>query len=366
MNYLFVLISVIIWGSWLQAAAPPPLAQKPPPPREREIAGGPYCGVYSAYGALRAVGIEVQFEDLLDNKYVGSFYGSTAAELKQAIVDSGGYCEAMEGLTASALRNSSFPIILHVRRPGLKTDYAHWILYLGVQQDKARIVDPPNSVELLPFAELLSLWDGTGLVVSKSPISTWWIQGSAWFESIVLLLLIGAVLGGFRIALDQFRMANHRLRCLYVLPALILIGFCAALITHSIHDEGLLANRAAVGQIVLQHFEPELPSVTYQEIKSLAHDPDVVFLDARFPEGYQMGHLPRAVNLPVYAGLVERSEILAKINPRARVIVYCQSEKCSWGEIIAADLMFRGYTNVELYPGGYKEWAAHESAKPSR
>ena len=113
------------------------------------------------------------FEDFLKPAYVGSYNGSTLGELRQAVRSHGGYAEAMEQLTAASLQASSHPIILHVRRPGHNAPYAHWVLFLGVEQGKARIVDPPTAVQLIPFADLLSLWDGVGLVVSREPVNAW-------------------------------------------------------------------------------------------------------------------------------------------------------------------------------------------------
>ena len=92
--------------------------------------------------------------------------------------------------------------------------------------------------------------------------------------------------------------------------------------------------------------------------------PGVAIIDARIPGDYQAGHLPGAVNLPVYAGLVERGRILSTIGPRDRVIVYCQSAECHWSYAVASDLVFRGYRGVAVYPGGWREWESHELSGP--
>lgn len=50
---------------------------------------GPYCGVYSVYGALVSLGLAEGLDpaSLLQTKYVGSSDGSTMAELQQAVHD---------------------------------------------------------------------------------------------------------------------------------------------------------------------------------------------------------------------------------------------------------------------------------------
>lgn len=343
------------------AGADDPPAAPVPRPRP-ETSGGPYCGVYSVYAALRSLDVQLRFEDLLEPKYVGSHFGSSLGELKQAVADFGAHAEAMEGLTASALRGSQHPIILHVRRPGLKTPYAHWILFLGVEGDKARIVDPPHEVQLLPFAELLSLWDGVGLVVSREPVQTWPVRAAAWFEQGVFLLLVAALLGAARFATGGASTARRP----SVFPALLLLAVGLAAVSHLVHDEGFFRNRSAVAQVVGRHFEPRLPSLSVAEVESMLGQPDVTVIDARYPNAYKHGHLSGAVNLPIYAGLVERADVLAAVKPTDRVVVYCQSENCPWGEVIASDLVFRGYHKVSLFPGGWNAWKQHEQSKSGR
>src|SRR5215471_8429906 len=72
----------------------------------RESSGGPYCGIYSLYAALRVNGISVPFDSLVQSKYVGSPFGSSLAELRQAAQDCGASARPLEGMTASLLRTT--------------------------------------------------------------------------------------------------------------------------------------------------------------------------------------------------------------------------------------------------------------------
>src|SRR5579884_3957483 len=164
---------------------------------------GPYCGVYSVYAALRSQGINVRFEDLLQPKYIGSEDGSSLSELQMAARDFGAEAFPLEGLTATSLRAARYPIILHVRRPGKDTPFLHWILFLGNEGNRAHIIDPPNSVETVSFAQLLSLWDGVGLVIAKEPHATRSMFLASWLEQGVVLLLIAVGLGAVRLVLAR-------------------------------------------------------------------------------------------------------------------------------------------------------------------
>jgi rhodanese-related sulfurtransferase len=325
-----------------------------------ETSGGPYCGVYCVYAALGVHGIDMEFESLLQPRYISSHFGSSLGELELAVEDFGAHAEPLENLTAGTLRLSPYPIILHVRRPGFDTAYAHWVLFLGVEGDHARIVDPPNHVQLLPMAELLALWDGVGLVVSKEPIQTWPIQAASYLEQAIMLLLVSGALG--LLWMGRSKLGFSR-RAPWGIFAVVGLAAGAAVVNHLVHDEGLLRNRSALGQIVGRHFEPYLPSVSVAEVASLVGQDDVALLDARYPGAFDAGHLPGAVNLPISSGLVERAEILQRIPRDHCVIVYCQSERCAWGKTIASDLVFRGYQDVRIFAKGWNGWLEHERSK---
>jgi rhodanese-related sulfurtransferase len=324
-----------------------------------EISGGPYCGVYCVYAALHSLGIESRFEDLLDSRYIGSRMGSSLGELRRAVADFGARAEAMEGMTEASLRASRHPVIMHVRRPGKGTPYAHWVLFLGLEGNAVRLIDPPNPMQPLPLADLLALWDGVGLVVAKEAPPTTALRASSWLDHGIVLLTVVGVLGLARLVVGR----GPRRLALLGLPA---VAVAMAVTAHLVHQTGFFSNRAAVAQVAGRYFEDAIPTVNRAEVVSLVGHPGVTIIDARIPRDYRAGHLPAAVNLPVYAGLGERGRVLADVKPTDRVIVYCQSDKCPWGHVIASDLVLRGYTNVAVFPGGWSEWDQHEQSESRR
>jgi rhodanese-related sulfurtransferase len=343
--------------------------------QQSESSGGPYCGVYSLYGALRSLGIEIRFEDLLQTKYIGSESGSSLAELQQAARDFGAYAEPMGGLNAAALRVARHPIILHVRRPGKGTPFLHWVLFLGVDQDQARIVDPPNSVDVMSFAQLLSLWDGIGLVISKEPLEMGSVRWSSWLAQGAVLLLVAAALGVVH-ALRRLRKqalpspAPGRIGSLVrpIRGSVMLLGVGCGLgiLCDWLNPEGFFLNRTAVAQVVGRHFEPSLPLLSVAEVAAELRSQDSTIIDARLPADFEAGHLEGAINLPVFAGPIEREKLLASVNPAHRIVVYCQSDRCTWSHAVASDLVYRGFRNVAIFPGGWSEWRDYEQTNSGR
>lgn len=331
------------------ALAPSPA---PPPP---EVSGGPYCGVYCVYAAARMHGREVAFNELLQQQYVGSYKGSTIGELQRGVADLGLTATPMTGLTPASLRSSAHPVLLHVRRPGKKMPYAHWVLFAGVEDGQARVIDPPGGVELVPFAELAALWDGVGLVVSPAALSPGELRTGAWAEA-------GVLLAGAAVALVALRLATagRKLHPVCAACAVVGVGVAVGFGAQFADADGLYRNRTAVGLVAHQHFQPDIPEIGIAEMRALVGRPDVTIVDARIPADYAYAHIPGALSLPVYAGLTERRAVSAALPRRGPVVVYCQSQGCVWADAVAADLYHRGHPDIRIFRGGWRGWAGDE------
>ena len=152
-----------------------------------------YCGIYSVYGALNALGVKCEFADFVSSKYVTSKFGSTIDDLKKAAEDHRAFALAESNLTASDLRDAPCPVVLHVadeRRIGV---YNHWVLYLGTEDGLVRVVDAPHELELMPFAELLARWDSIGLFVSDKPIELGAQTARHWLTTMLAVSLAALV-----------------------------------------------------------------------------------------------------------------------------------------------------------------------------
>ncbi len=328
-----------------------------PPRTSKAGPAGPYCGLYALYGALRSEGVNVDFEGLVSERYLRSPGGSSLEELRQAAADCGAHAEPFERLTPAALRACKHPVIVHVRRPGHGTPYKHWVLFMGVENGRARIVDRPDRMDLWPLAELMAYTDGAGLVVSARPDDTTALYWASWLDGLAAVALTAVFLGG---VLVLGRRSGRAGTAAALVRAVTLAGagVGAALVWHAVRPEGYFRNPVAVGQVALRHLDAPIGSANADEMRAwLAGGATVI--DARPPAAYQAGHIPGAINLPVNAAVAEREDILADIPLTTRVVVYCQSEDCGWADSVASDMWFRGYRDVSVYRGGINEWRKH-------
>jgi rhodanese-related sulfurtransferase len=98
------------------------------------------------------------------------------------------------------------------------------------------------------------------------------------------------------------------------------------------------------------------PAVSLPETVEALSRNDAVFLDARDPDFYALGHIPGAVNLPVhdfdrmFPGLKER------IEAAPWVIVYCDGGGCEASLELTEKLFLAGIDRVSVFPGGFQQW----------
>jgi Peptidase C39 family len=154
---------------------------------------GEYCGLYCVYSALSAIGRDVPFETLLRPRYLSSWEGSSIKELRQAVIDAGAHAIALSGLGAESLRSARKPMVLHVASDGQLKRYNHWVVFCGMENEKALLLDAPNPMQLVPLSDILARWDGTALVVSDDPAGARSIEvgeGVFHLSVIVLALLV--------------------------------------------------------------------------------------------------------------------------------------------------------------------------------
>lgn len=84
----------------------------------------------------------------------------------------------------------------------------------------------------------------------------------------------------------------------------------------------------------------------------VAGTPNLVVVDARYPEAYAREHLPGAINLPA-RGLDE--ERAAHLSREALYVVYCWDAGCRASTKTARRLEALGFTVKELH-GGLERW----------
>jgi len=329
---------------------------------------GPYCGLYCLYTIIRLSGQEINFADLVKPEYIGSRRGSSLAELKKAAEDCGLYTVAAGKLTSRELLQLNYPVILHVKYGIGSSQYDHYELFLGTENNQARLFDPPNPVKLVTFHELAPRWNGNGLVVSAEPIDTAALFAPARkrfiFYSAVVIAVILLIHLSRRWLPESLLNSRSKLLGLSIGQAagFAVLALIIGMLFHFANDEGLLANANATASIQKAHAGNFITKISEMKVQKLL-DTDTVFIDARRARDYKRGHLEGAISIPVDSNDIELKKATADIAEDARVVLYCQSAGCKYAEIVAVKLKDEGFSNISIYKGGWAEWAAKNGRK---
>jgi len=323
----------------------------------------PYCGIYCIYTVLKFAGREIDFRELAKSEYIGSRRGSSLAELKKAAEDCGLYAVSVSKLADRDLRQSEYPVILHVKSEIGSGQYDHYRLFLGTKDGKAQLLDPPDPVTSVPFSELAPYWDGNGLIVSNEPIDLGAVLAPTRKRFIIYAAIaLAIILIVHRVKKWLPSVWHISRRRIYGLSAaqgasLALVALLFGVVHHSVNKAGLLANADATAMIQEAHAGNFIPKIGEKKVHELLNG-DTVFIDARFTRDYKVGHLEGAINVPVDANDVERRKATSDVTKNSPILVYCQSSRCKYAEIVAIKLIEEGYSNISIFRGGWAEWFA--------
>jgi len=141
---------------------------------------------------------------------------------------------------------------------------------------------------------------------------------------------------------------------------ILLLSVAIAAVYHILFPAGFFVDCGGVSEVWKAHLADTLPRVHLLEVVNSLKQTGAVFVDARREEQYNEGHIPDAINLPPGCSGETKLSSLAGVPRSAHIIVYCQSGGCPYGKRLAADLVVRGYSHVELYEEGWQEWEVYQ------
>jgi len=136
----------------------------------RSMASGNHCGVYAAAAALRAVGRDVDLDQLIRGEYISHREGSSAEDLIRLIEDQGMNARAIRRLNGSTLYYSKNPIIIHLDGSRRVEGTHHWVTFLGTSDHQPIIFDPPNPPQTIGFADVYVYRGGWREWISREAI----------------------------------------------------------------------------------------------------------------------------------------------------------------------------------------------------
>ncbi|MDD2239139.1 MAG: rhodanese-like domain-containing protein [Kiritimatiellae bacterium] len=109
-------------------------------------------------------------------------------------------------------------------------------------------------------------------------------------------------------------------------------------------------------------FRAGIPVTFLNGAQTRVGDPATAIIDARVPDEFAAGHLPRAWSLPVADVEQRLVDYVSQLTPETPILVYCGGSECDDALELAKKLREFGFEDVTLYPGGIAEWVAYGGA----
>ena len=101
----------------------------------------------------------------------------------------------------------------------------------------------------------------------------------------------------------------------------------------------------------------EPSAITLQELRDAPKD-SVIFIDARTPLFFKLGHIPQAIILSRKDFSRDFARVQGTLRNRTgrRLVVYCSDDGCDDAIGVARELIRAGLKQVHVFKGGWKEW----------
>src|SRR5690606_13784902 len=233
---------------------------------------------------------------------------------------------------------------------------------------EAILIDQDSEPVRESMATLAARWNGLAVIIDRERVTS----VVRWPTALVVSLAVaGLVLapGVLRRITERFARgtlpAGARPRLVDGAVAGVML-FAVALACAGTNRNQPIWNSAAREAIVERHLSQFLPSVSTDELLAMVRgasgDEPYTLLDARYEDDFATGHIPGAASLPVHASDAEVRDFVSGLAPDHRIIIYCQSDRCSFSAILAARLRALGVRRIAIYHDGWAAWSELEGA----
>lgn len=98
--------------------------------------------------------------------------------------------------------------------------------------------------------------------------------------------------------------------------------------------------------------------LTLEQTMTLLNESRSLFIDTRYKDEFEQGHLKNAKNLPANSTREQMIAFFESVPKDQQIITYCSSPSCNSSRRLAGFLTYLGYTKVLIYLEGFKEWEA--------
>lgn len=146
------------------------------------------------------------------------------------------------------------------------------------------------------------------------------------------------------------------LQVLIIIAAGVIIGLAVNTLRHDkIETAGEVAATAGQASSQITTNPVQVAKISVWEGFKSFRSGKALFIDARSEYDYNLGHIPKAIN--IHPGKGDKSVNAIEKDKSRLIITYCLGIDCPLAEELAKELMADGFTNVREMPEGWEAWS---------
>ena len=238
------------------------------------------------------------------------------------------------------------PLIANVRSSPQTQAYDHWVCVEATEEGLV-VYDGSAPGRLVSPASFMAEFSGIGIAVSRDAFPWTMITIARLGGFLALLASAYAGLFFWQVRPNASVLKNSTT----ILFSTLLV--CGVLTT--LFDA---ANGYSKGMelALAPHKNSDFREGDLDDLRLATTDPGIILVDARTADSFSHGSLDRAVNIPVSATFHEIDLFTTKLPRNTNIVVFCQSERCGYDDVIGKKLAKIGFKNVVVSRQGVAEF----------
>ncbi|MGI6455213.1 MAG: rhodanese-like domain-containing protein [bacterium] len=133
---------------------------------------------------------------------------------------------------------------------------------------------------------------------------------------------------------------------------LLILGSGIGLALNALSSEPLPLIRPSAPPV-----EEEYTVLSTEDVNQMLNAGEAIFIDARDPNEYAVGHIPGALNLPANSFAETYAEIGDALPRDFPLVIYCQGGACDQSHEVLEQLEQLDFQMLFLYQEGWNAWS---------
>ena len=145
-------------------------------------------------------------------------------------------------------------------------------------------------------------------------------------------------------------------RILFQALAILLVSLALGLGVNGFRADGIPLVERWSEKLAQKQQAGGFPAVLLAETVAAFTRGEALFLDAREPDFYKLGHIPGALNLPVREFEKLFPPVRERLETAPWLIAYCDGGGCEASVELTERLFLVGIDRISVFPGGFQQW----------